>query len=683
MPHEGPKSVVIVNLNLEDRLVNVGQWVSVAGVVSAALGPDWQMHEHGVERPIEYAARGLNSAERNYGITDKEAAAPSYPADNAAQCHLEIDSNEILAMSIAPSKPTVSGITTTVLTLRWVAPEPSCDGYRIDCQAGCGEWQTSVPSCCKTSRAITGLQPDTIYRFRIYAINQSRLSPPSPPSESVRTQPHQLQPTGRALTRPQTAPVQRKAELAELALDQPLVRRRYFFGRASCPFDQHYDVVTLDPTNRQQARAGWVPVGQLEPDTDIQTLYYQDHRLCGNSYALQHNLHTLVPQGRMDLAQLMAWLTAVRPRDKLDAVPLFVLIQNLLRSVLSDKLKFGRHQADKTEIIHLREQVRLLGQQLQKGEAEQKAEAEAAKAKAAASEALAAALRLEAADSSVRWQSKLREAERKIQELDQQNRALQKQVTEQSVGMVAIGPAAEPSAEEPGEAEAGAVPTEQLESRCKKCWEVSPSIYKKIVPNSPNGPLTDGILGGFLVKMELKKGEADPVSQHTDRLVYFLKGDKLKITLKGGNTVVKELHDGATVAMEAGVVSVKNVGDTDIEALFFEQGDGVGETPEGHFSCLEAEPTHYKVLCENEDWMLIDMFMKPGEEDKPHSHRDHVVYVLDANELTLYDGKEKVHEKKMVASVSAGAVLPVSTGFRIVMNTGTTNAHTIFWERKK
>lgn len=44
------------------------------------------------------------------------------------------------------------------------------------------------------------------------------------------------------------------------------------------PFNYHYDVVTLDSEVREGCRnnqSPWVPVVQMDPDTDVETLYFQ------------------------------------------------------------------------------------------------------------------------------------------------------------------------------------------------------------------------------------------------------------------------------------------------------------------------------------------------------------------------------------------------------------------------
>ena len=53
---------------------------------------------------------------------------------------------------------------------------------------------------------------------------------------------------------------------------------RYFFrgSNSENPFNCHYDVVTLDAEARlAQHRSPWVPVARIDPDTDVETLYFQ------------------------------------------------------------------------------------------------------------------------------------------------------------------------------------------------------------------------------------------------------------------------------------------------------------------------------------------------------------------------------------------------------------------------
>ena len=189
--------------------------------------------------------------------------------------------------------------------------------------------------------------------------------------------------------------------------------------------------------------------------------------------------------------------------------------------------------------------------------------------------------------------------------------------------------------------------------------------------------------------MALKKGCKDVPRWHPKHYMYIIKGGNLKIIgapAPPGETMEAEMPTGAGMIVPAGDHVIENIGDDDVEVLFIEVGDHNGTTPEGHLPCFEAEPDHYKVVAEDDDWMVVTMTMQAGEEDKPHSHREHVVYVLSEGELSIWGGKEKTDPEKPdlgPVPVAPGAVLPVPTGFHIVKNTGTIPVTAMFFERKR
>jgi quercetin dioxygenase-like cupin family protein len=204
------------------------------------------------------------------------------------------------------------------------------------------------------------------------------------------------------------------------------------------------------------------------------------------------------------------------------------------------------------------------------------------------------------------------------------------------------------------------------------CYDASPNNYK-VIAELPVGKL---------IEMTMKPGESDDPHDHPVHHMYVVKGGKLKITADG-HSGEKEIPDGAPIIMPAGPHQVSNVGDNDVKIIFLEPTGTVGETPEGHTTPMDTDPDCYKILVEDDDWFIGEMTLAAGAEDHPHSHRDHLVYVLTGDELTIWPGKEKDDEKKMVAPIKPGAALPVPNGFHIVGNTGTTEAKLIFWEAKK
>lgn len=220
------------------------------------------------------------------------------------------------------------------------------------------------------------------------------------------------------------------------------------------------------------------------------------------------------------------------------------------------------------------------------------------------------------------------------------------------------------------------------------CCDAFPEGYKNITPaEGPDGP--DYLKGCKLVHLTLKRGQKDVPHYHPIHYMYVIKGGKLRITGApdpSGETIEPELVTGAGMIMPAGERVVENIGEDDVEVLFIEVGEQNGRTPDGHLACFEAEPDHYKVVAEDEDWMVVTMSMQPGEEDKPHSHREHVVYVLSEGELSIWGGKEKTDPEKPdlgPVPVKPGTVLPVPTGFHIVKNTGSVPVIAVFFERKR
>jgi len=236
-----------------------------------------------------------------------------------------------------------------------------------------------------------------------------------------------------------------------------------------------------------------------------------------------------------------------------------------------------------------------------------------------------------------------------------------------------------------------AQPEEGSAPRGEKCWVASPDIYKDVTPaeGPPPGEGLTYLNGCKLVEMKLAAGAKDKPCYHDKHYVFIVKGGKIKITggpAGPGKTVEMDLATGSGAVMPAGEYEKENVGDGDLEVLILEVGPNQETTPENHKSCLEVEPTHYKCVAEDEDWMVITMDMDPGEEDKPHSHKEHVVYILSEGELSIWGGDKKTDPEKPDVGpvpVKPGVVLPVPTGYHIVKNSGDSiHVSAMFFERK-
>lgn len=257
----------------------------------------------------------------------------------------------------------------------------------------------------------------------------------------------------------------------------------------------------------------------------------------------------------------------------------------------------------------------------------------------------------------------------------------------------------------------------------RTCCDVFPEGYKDITPQEgPEGP--DYLKGCKLVHMTLKAGQKDIPHWRPKHYIYVISGGKVEITADCNLPChSSQLTDPApdpwsqwrvetepetAMIMPAGRYSVENVGEDNMEMLFLEvRHDSIWEahfddedtksrthphlppavppTPEGHVPCSESDPDHYAILAEDDDWMVVKMDMKSGDEDHPHSHREHVVVCLSEGELSIWGGQEKSDEEKpdLVAPVGPLAVLPVPTGFHIVKNSGENDVSAMFFERSR
>eukprot|EP00873_Tetraselmis_striata_P029190 jgi/Tetstr1/449454/TSEL_036549.t1 len=202
------------------------------------------------------------------------------------------------------------------------------------------------------------------------------------------------------------------------------------------------------------------------------------------------------------------------------------------------------------------------------------------------------------------------------------------------------------------------------------CYDTNPDKYKVVAEMAV----------GKLIHMTLKAGETDIPHDHPIHYLYVIKGGKLAITAKG-ETKEAELPDGAATIIPAGPHQVSNTGATDVEILFVEPTGKAGTTPAGHMPALETDPDHYKILAEDGDWFIGEMSMQAGAEDHPHSHHEHLLYVLEGSGLTIWPGKAAEGEG-MAVPIAPGFAAPIDAGFHVVKNTGDAAAKVIFWEMK-
>jgi len=206
--------------------------------------------------------------------------------------------------------------------------------------------------------------------------------------------------------------------------------------------------------------------------------------------------------------------------------------------------------------------------------------------------------------------------------------------------------------------------------------------------NSDNYKVVAELPGGSrLIEMTLPTGAGDKAHDHPVHYLYVVNGGKLKLSPPPGATegaVEIEMPDGAGKVIPAGPHQVTNVGDKDVKILFAEPSlDCKAGAVEGDFvSPLKVCPECYKTVAEDDNWFIGEMEMDVGFEDPPHSHLDHLVYVLEGDGITIFPGKEKGDEK-MELPIKPGMAIPVPAGHHIVKNTGTIKCKLVFFELKK
>jgi len=217
------------------------------------------------------------------------------------------------------------------------------------------------------------------------------------------------------------------------------------------------------------------------------------------------------------------------------------------------------------------------------------------------------------------------------------------------------------------------------------CCTASPELYKTIAE-------IPGV--ARLVEMSFPPGAKDTPHEHPVHSMYFVTDAKLKIsgpptpTVLGEEGGVAEIPAGAAPIFPAMAHQVENVGDKEGKAIFVEAYPGCkpcGDI-EGYISPFAVAPGCYKILAEDDDWITGVLTMKVGEEDAFHHHKDHLIYVLEGNEVTIYPGGDKAAAMAVPIAPFAGIPAPMAAppfGSHILKNSGTKPIKMIFFEAKK
>ena len=110
-----------------------------------------------------------------------------------------------------------------------------------------------------------------------------------------------------------------------------------------------------------------------------------------------------------------------------------------------------------------------------------------------------------------------------------------------------------------------------------------------------------------------------------------------------------------------------------------------GEVPD-FISPFKVAPECYQVLAENDDFVTGMMTMKPGESDPVHHHKDHLIFVLEGEEITIYPCGDQAAAMTVPIAFGAGIPAPMSAppfGKHSLRNTGKTTVKMLFFESKK
>jgi mannose-6-phosphate isomerase-like protein (cupin superfamily) len=193
--------------------------------------------------------------------------------------------------------------------------------------------------------------------------------------------------------------------------------------------------------------------------------------------------------------------------------------------------------------------------------------------------------------------------------------------------------------------------------------------------------------------MTAAPGSEDQPHEHPSHSMYFVTSCKLEIKDgppdAQGEAHVAEVPAGAAPIFPAGPHQVKNIGDADAKVIFVESFPlckpcGLAE---GFTTPFTTTPECYKVLAENDDWITGELTMEVGQADSLHDHLDHLIYVLEGDEVTIYPMGVLGDGHAVPIKPGAGLAAPMSAGpifaKHSMKNTGTVPLKMIFFEMKK
>mmetsp|Transcript_20978 Transcript_20978/g.37782 ORF Transcript_20978/g.37782 Transcript_20978/m.37782 type:complete len:261 (+) Transcript_20978:68-850(+) len=198
------------------------------------------------------------------------------------------------------------------------------------------------------------------------------------------------------------------------------------------------------------------------------------------------------------------------------------------------------------------------------------------------------------------------------------------------------------------------------------CCATCPDNYK-VVAELP---------GARLVEMTLGPGEEDKPHDHPGHSMFFVQGGKLSITDYDETGKSKEnAHE------------VKNVGDTTVKVLFIEPTllcQPCGEVAD-YISPFKVAPECYKILAEDDMWITGMLTMEVGAKDALHHHKDHLIYVLEGDQVTINIGGDESQAMDVPIAPNAGIPAPMSAppfASHTLKNSGKLPLKMLFFEAK-
>jgi len=211
------------------------------------------------------------------------------------------------------------------------------------------------------------------------------------------------------------------------------------------------------------------------------------------------------------------------------------------------------------------------------------------------------------------------------------------------------------------------------------CCTSNPEYYK-VVAEMPNARL---------IEMTMPPGAEDKPHEHPAHSMYVVQGGKVAISgPPDAEAHEMDIPTGAPPIMPAGPHKVKNAGDTELKIIFVEalpQCKPCGDIAD-FVSPFSVAPECYSLLAEDDNWVTGLLTMEPGATDQLHHHRDHLIYVLEGEEVTIYPEGNLEDGHAVPIKPNAGIPAPMSAGAifgnHIMKNTGTSSVKMVFFEMK-